>query len=185
MKKIAILMFILSSFIFISCSEDNKGDTEKGYVDPGSWEGKDVKNKSYTIETESCTPANKECNAILYQNTLNDINYVGIAVNNAHEATPPTFRLKIYWEADSSTSLPSSGNKTIDLTPSQYTIKISQGTNEYTSTVNNLNITVTNEGDGSYTISFINNNIVITDPSDPPSEFTISNTNNIRAVKYP
>ena len=101
MKKIAFLMLIISVlFSIISCSGSSGGDTEEGYVDPGDWSGKDVKlNKAYTLAGGSCA-ASAQCNAIIYQNRLNNTDYVGIAVNNAHAATPPTYSVKIYWQAD-------------------------------------------------------------------------------------
>lgn len=185
MKKIAILIFILSSFMLISCSDDGSGDKEKGYVDPGDWTGKDVNpNKAYTIAGESCG-SNQECNTIIYQNKLNDTDFVGIAVNDKHETTP-NFSLKIYWEADSTTSLPTSGSKSITLSPSEYTIKISQGNNVYTSTTNNLDITISyDETNQYYTTTFTNNNIIIADLDDASKTFTINTGNSIQAVKYP
>lgn len=184
MKKIAILIFILLSFMLISCSDDGSGDTEKGYVDPGDWTGKDVNmNKAYQIGTESCPTSNK-CNTIIYQNKLNDTSYVGIAVNDKHE-TNPKFNFKIFWKESSTTSLPTSGSKSITLSPSEYTIKISQGNNVYTSTNDNLNITISyDETNQHYTTTFTTNNIVIEDPEDS-STFTINNGNSITAVKYP
>ena len=185
MKKIAIFIFILSSFMLISCSDDGSGDTEKGYVDPGDWTGKVVSDlKAYAINgVTSCGP-NAQCNAIIYQNKLNDTDYVGIAVNDKHE-TNPKFNFKIYWKESSTTSLPTSGSKSITLSPSEYTIKISQGNNVYTSTNDNLNITISyDETNQHYTTTFTTNNIVIEDPEDS-STFTINNGNSITAVKYP
>lgn len=175
MKKIALVISILSAFFIISCSNDGGDDTERGYVDPGSWSGKTINaNKSYTFTGETCT--GEECSAIIYRNELNDTNYVGIAVNDKHLGAASDFSLKIYWQSSTIGS--------VNLAPADYSIKVAKGTNEYTTTPDNLNITVTDEGDGSYSVSFTTNNIVITDPTDL-STFTISIGNSIRAVKYP
>ena len=173
MKKTAIIMFISAALTIVSCSGDGGGDTDTGYVDPGSWSGKTINgNKTYSFTNatinESCGP-NAECNAIIYQNKLNKINYVGIAVNDKHLEAASNFSLKIYWVADTIGS--------VDLAPANYTIKVVKGTNEYSTTANNLDITVTDEGDGSYTVDF-NNPITI-------DAVTINNTDSIRAVKYP
>lgn len=185
MKKIAILIFILSSFMLISCSDDGSGDTEKGYVDPGDWTGKVVNaNKAYSFANYPDN-SGEDCLAIIYQNKLNDTDFVGIAVNDKHE-TNPKFSLKIYWEADSTTSLPTSGSKSITLSPSEYTIKISQGNNVYTSTTNNLDITISyDETNQYYTTTFTNNNIIIADPDNASKTFTINIGDSIQAVKYP
>jgi hypothetical protein len=173
MKKIALVMFISSAFVIISCSGDGGDDTETGYVDPGSWSGKTINsNKMYSFTngtiSESCGP-NAECNAIIYQNTLNDTNYVGVAVNDKHLGAASNFSLKIYWVADTIGS--------VNLAPANYTIKVVKGANEYSTTANYLDITVNDQGDGSYTVDF-NNPITI-------DAVTINNTDSITAVKYP
>ncbi len=163
--------------MLISCSDDGSGDKEKGYVDPGDWTGKVVNaNKAYTIAGESCGP-NQECNAIIYQNKLNDTDFVGLAVNNAHAGTPSTFNLKIYWQESSTTSLPTSNDEFIELSLSEYTIKISKDSNVYTSTTDPLKITITYKEDGYYNIEF-------TDKIDL-NGFTINKNDSIQAVKYP
>lgn len=172
MKKITTIAAILSALFIISCSNDGGDDTETGYVDPGSWSGKFISPiKEYSIAGESCGP-DDQCNAIIYRNKLNDTNYTGIAVNDGHSSTPPSFNLKIYWEA---TTIPTGAGLTL---------------NSCTAVINDQkveNITI--------------NSVTINDVTPGGSEVTvyeitfgtgfsvgtesISNGDSITAVKYP
>ncbi len=181
MKKIAIFIFILLSFILISCNDDGSGSTEKGYVDPGDWTGKDVNTKkAYNFKNyiSSLDCSGDKCNAIIYQNKLNDTSYVGIAVNNSDTANPPTFSLKIYWE---STTIPEGS---VILESTQYKIKLIANNKTYTKT-NDGDITMNidyNSEHNTYDID-ITSNIIFTD--NDGNTFDVTGDPNIKAVKYP
>ena len=179
MKKITLLMLIISAvFTIISCSGDSGGDTDKGYVDPGDWDGKFVSSlKSYSIAGQSCAPGappdEGRCNTIIYKNKLNKVNYVGIAVNNAHlDITPPSFNLKIYWEAS---EIPTGAGLTLNSCTA-----ILNDQREENLTINGVTITNVTPGGSDvtvYTITF-------------GTAFFIDGTNigagsTITAVKYP
>ncbi|HOV08784.1 MAG TPA: hypothetical protein PK482_06690 [Spirochaetota bacterium] len=171
MKNIYLSLILCLAIAIISCGSGSSSSTETGYIDPGLTGEKTVNsNKGYTLTGigESCGP-NANCNAIIYQGTLNDVNYVGIAVNDKHDASPD-FNLKIYWQAS---SIPSS----VDLAPGNFTIKIIKGTSEYTSTTDNLKLTIADQGDGTYLITFTGNITV--------GSVSINSGSTIRAYKYP
>ncbi len=158
MKKIAILIFILSSFMLISCSDDGSGDKEKGYVDPGDWTEKVVKaNKAYSFANYPDN-SGEDCLAIIYQNTLGEDNFLGIAIKETG------FDLKIY--CSGYTSIPSGENTLSPCTVIINGVK----TNDVA-----INISITNNGNDTHTIEF-KGNVTGTD---------IQNGDSITAVKYP
>jgi len=167
MKYIYICLISIL-FYLTACSGDSSSSTETGYVDPYLTSEKTVALKSYTLGSQSCS-SSKSCGAIIFQGTLNDSNYVGFAVNDKHDASPD-FNLKIYWQAS---SIPSS----VDLAPGNFTIKIIKGTSEYTSTTDNLKLTIADQGDGTYLITFTGNITV--------GSVSINSGSTIRAYKYP
>jgi len=170
MRKIIFISAILLSVAIISCSGDSDSDVSVGYIDPGLGSAKTVNtNKSYNLlgVSESCGPAGN-CNAIIYQGTV-DNSYVGIAVNDKHDASPD-FNLKIYW-VDS--SIPSS----VNIASTGYTIKLIKGSTEYTTTANNLDLTIASQGDGTYLVTF-NGTINL-------GGVSVNSGSTIRAYKYP
>ncbi len=182
MKKIAFLMLIISViFTIISCSGSSGGDTETGYVDPGDWSGKDVNlNKAHNVVGENCS--GDQCSAIIYQNRLNNIDYVGIAVDNFDNSTGTSrMKFKLYWEASSIPEGP------ITLTSSQYNVRLVANGKEH-STTNGNDITMDinyNSTNKTYDIN-ITSNIDFTDNGG--RTLTFSDTPlvpDIKAVKYP
>ena len=145
----AILIFI-SSIIIIGCSTSTSGDSIVGFYDPGSL-GEDVSDlndtKQFTFPgidggAETC-PAGKTCNSIIYQGN----GYVGIAVNDSHDASPD-FKLMVYWQAD---TIPTS----VNLSDTEYTAKIWKGTTVSTSSGGSGNLVLTISPGGNSTIQTI------------------------------
>jgi len=159
MKKITFLMLIISViFTIISCSGSSGGDTETGYVDPGDWTGKDVKtNKAYTFANYPDN-SGQACLAIIYQNTLGENDYLGIA------AKETGFDLKIYCSGYSSIPL---GLNTL----SACTIVINSTTTNNAS----IGVDIDDNLDGSYTIVF----------TADVTGTNIKSGDTITAVKYP
>jgi len=170
MRKIILIFAVLLSAAIISCSGDSDSDVSVGYIDPGLDSAKTVNaNKSYTVTGESCA-ASVNCNAIIYQGTLNDVAYTGIAVNNTSG-----FYFKMYWKG---ASLPgTSSTATISGTVDYIKIKKSAISEQSVNSVP-FEVTIKNEDDGTYTLTFINNPITV-------GSQTISVGNTIRAYKYP
>jgi len=171
MKKILFfLLVILSSGIIFSCNKSSDSDSDDSYIDPGNWGGFTLNSlKEYTISSTSgdtCGPGTACC-SIIYQGELDDIKYVGIAVDNRDQVVPPTYIFKMYWAAS---AIPTGTGLTL---PS-CTIKIND---QSSSGINVTNATITNEGDGTYSISF-------------SGSYTVGTTEtltavNMRAYKYP
>lgn len=179
MKKIAFLMLIISViFTVISCSGSSGGDQEKGYVDPGDWTGKDVNlNKAHNVIGENCS--GDQCSAIIYQNRLNNIDYVGIAVDNFDNSTGTSrMKFKLYWEAS---SIPQGA---IVLNSSQYNVRlVANGKAHLLTDGANINIDIDyNSTDKTYDID-ITSSIVFTDDGGRTLNFALDP--DIRAVKYP
>ena len=170
MNKLFYVLAILISSALISCSNGSGSDSDKGYVDPDLDESKTLVSKSYTLGTFSCT-SSTTCGAIIFQGELKDVEYAGFAAGKDSENS--NFTLKVYWEADSITS--------VNLPSSSYSIIINDGNCEYTSTSDNLNVTISgNSGSTIYTITF---NEAITVSDDSSNTFTIIPGNTITAYR--
>jgi len=162
MKKIAILIFILSSFMLISCSDDGSGDKEKGYVDPGDWTEKVVNpSKTYNFANYPDN-SGEDCLAIIYQNTLGEDNFLGIAIKETG------FNLKIY--CSGYTSIPSGTLTGVNALSPCTVIINGVKTNDVA-----IDVIMTNNGDGTHTIQF----------QDTVIGTNIQNGDSITAVKYP
>ena len=180
MKKIYSILIILSACITISCNDSSSGGLPNEYIDPRLILRTDLSSdKSYADianECEDCprtTPdvkEGKDCKAVIYQGTLNNTPYVGIAVDDDLD-----FKLKIYWTGS------------IDTPTSEYTIKIIHDNSVYTSTTSTLDITI-NQHTTAAGIYEIKINTPITIPrfsgSGGPASITIQNTTIIHAYKY-
>lgn len=141
MKKIVFIFIFSVSFLIVGCSEDT-GSYPKGYKVTGLENDQVLNTKRYTIGS-GCGP-DTSCAAVIYSGSRASSNYVGIAISNTHTVSPPTFKILIYWNGSLSGS-----NESINLSPSEYNIKIWNGLNYYESiskaptTVDYLNISLT------------------------------------------
>jgi hypothetical protein len=142
MKKIAflaILIFIIG--IMFSCNDSSSGDDAAvGYIDPMLGTPKVINpNKAYTLNTVGTCVADESCLAIIYQGTLSEIPYVGIAVQSV------SHKLKIYWQA---TSIPETNLPTLSCTV------VYDGTTASGITITNVTFSK-HPTNGTYTITFV------------------------------
>jgi hypothetical protein len=182
MKKIYSILIILIAGITISCNKSSSDDTPTGYVNPGFTPRTDLSaDKGYIINSAgtlySCgsAPASGEaCRAVIYQGTLNDTPYIGIAVDDTG------FKLKIYWSAE---DIPTD---TTEISNDKYTIKVTAGSNNYNSIppdnikASSLKIKITSPTtpeDKIYIIDFTDDIII-------NGTTIISNGDQIKAYKY-
>jgi len=165
-KSLFLLLIFFTAVTTISCG-GSSGSSSDDYTDPGFGEVDDTKSgKTFSFSSigESCS--GKSCNAVIFQEEIDGIDYVAIGVNDKHD--DDNFNMKIYWQAS---SIPS----TVSLDESNYTINI----NNNTTKTGDLNLSITNNGDDTYTIDFTSNDIVV------GGSYTISNsTDSIRAAAY-
>lgn len=188
MKRIFFLIILtLFTTITFSCNDSSGSSITTGYNDPGLSEDGTTNTvkainqyKAYTLPDiggETCA-ANPRCNSIIYQGTLNNLAYVGIAVNDKHDASPD-FNLKIYWTGD--TTIPTSKV----LTPGSYTIKIVKAGKEYTTPSADLTIYISLNANGVYDITFGNDITVAASDTNDTTTVAIKTTSSISAYKYP
>jgi len=170
-------VFILAAFFTIalfSCSNGSGSDSDKGYIDPDLDSLKTLVEKSYTLGSIKCPTSgttSTECGAIIFQGDLKDVEYAAFAAGK--DSTNSNFTLKVYWEAESIRS--------VNLPSSSYSILINDGTYEYASTTDNLNVTISSNSDSTiYTITF---NEAVTVSDDSSHTFTINSGNTIRAYR--
>lgn len=176
MKKIASILAVMTIASFIACNESSGPSTETGYVDPGLGSTKPIINEKSYIFADSDLPdcSGSNCGSIIYQGSLNGTYYTGIAIGK--DSLNPNFSLKIYWNSTSISSI-----NTTD-----YTIIVTDGSNTYSTTSDNLNIAISSAStiasDSStvtyYTIVF-NENITVN------STYNIQAGETIVAYKYP
>ncbi len=174
--KRATLLFV--KFLIITalaaCNKDSGGSTDTGYVDPDFATAKTQAVKAYTLGSYSCS-AQKSCGAVIYSGKLDKVAYIGIAAGR--DAANPNFSLKIYWNAG---SIPAT------LDTSSYTVLIKDGSRVYTTSSDNLNISIASGSDANsvaiYTITF-NEPVIVSDSGS--NTFTINSGDTIVAYKYP
>lgn len=171
MNRLITILAIIFSFSIISCSDSSGGHTDKGYVDPDLDSAKTLATKSYTLAGYTCS-SSKACGAIIYKGELKDVDYVGFAAGK--DSANSAFTMKIYWEAKSITS--------VNLPSSSYTIIVNDGTNEYTSTNDNLNVTISADADAEIYSIIFQSDITVSDGSG--NTFTIATGNSVVAYIY-
>lgn len=167
MKKISLLaILIFITGIMFSCSDSSSSDTEEGYIDPGLTAKTVSSVKEYTFTGsigDSCSGS--QCDTVIFSGELNDIDYVGIAADNRHTVNPPTFKFKMYWQAN---SVPTG----VGLTLNSCTIIINDDT---VSATDVIGVSIINNSDGTYTITF---------PNITVGTESITSGNHMRAYKY-
>ena len=184
MRKIYLILIILTACMTISCNNSSSGDSQTGYKDPGLTP-KDVSaDKSYDLTgTGGPSDSGINCRAVVYIGTYNNAPYAGIAVDD--DATG--FKLKIHWELTDTIDTSSTDPVVIGpIDPSKYTIKATISGTEYASTPeepktsNSLKITIkpNTPSDKIYTIEF--NDII-----DVDGKSIIDTNSKIQAYKYP
>lgn len=164
MKRIVFLtILIFITGIMSSCNNSSSSDDVTiGYVDPALETAKDINAyKAYTLNTIGTCSASESCLAIIYQGTISEISYVGIAVQNGTE------KLKIYWQA---TSIPVGTNLSIPDCTVSYNGTV---TTNVTIKVNITDNNTENAANGTYNIVF----------KDTVTGTDIVDTNFIDAVK--
>jgi hypothetical protein len=150
MKK--FILFSILALLVTGCGGGDSGDDSIGFtITPGSVTEFTVNNKSYTIGGLSLSQGpSQSTHAIIFSGTVNNQNYVGIAVNNDITVANSSC-LYIYFN---SSGIPSS--ITLNSANPNHILKYreSPGTT-FTSWTNNgatITLSFLNNGDGTYTI---------------------------------
>jgi hypothetical protein len=138
---------------FLYCNQGG-GDSKKGsdfIYTPGSTDKITLDGTSYQIagswDANDCSSSlpDSHCFAIIYTGTINENEYVGIAVSDDPD-NPTAFNLKIYF---SSASIPSS----IDLsTEPTAAVKVTDNSGTYTYSGGSFTLTFTAQSDNIYRI---------------------------------
>ena len=177
MKKIYSIAIILITFTIISCNNSSSKDLPDGYVNPGLTAKEISTDKGYNINIAGPPCSGNTCNAVLFHGTVNGNSQAGIVVDGG-----PGFNLKIYWDG----AIDTSAVDTLDIPPTEYTIKVISGASTYISlkespvAAGNLKIEITpnHPSDRIYTIQFQDSISISGTP-------IINNGNYIQAYKYP
>lgn len=162
----------------ISCNSSSSSSSDEGYIDPGLTAKTVSSSKQYAfVGIGESYGAASDCNAIVFQGELNDVNYIGIAANDKYTANAsPDFSIKVYWNGTAITT----GSGIINLTSANYTIMVNKGVNTYTTTTDPLIMTVTNPSSGIYNFNFD----AAIDVTGPAGTLTININDFIQGYKY-
>ena len=148
-KKFYSITIILITFTIISCSNSSSKDLPDEYVNPFEKKVQTPQPTGYTING---TTGPSTSHAVIYQGTINDESYVGIAADNGLSNTAK-FNLKIYWKSNATIEGPHT------LTYGNYFIKIVDGLTTYdtidtTTNSGNMKLDITAGTNNVYKIDF-------------------------------
>lgn len=147
MKK--FILFAALAIIAAGCGAGSDGDGSTGFtITPGSVTEFTIKAKSYNVTYSGAKSGNY---AVIFLGTVNDENYVGIAVSSNPDSGT-SFNLKMYFRAS---AIPASYTLQDSVSTDAITVR-NEGSNTFSdpaSWTGSLTLTFVNNGDGTYTIT--------------------------------